>query len=168
MRPLYKIISARQQDFRLLPEIEQAAGMMYSETPYSELAHGPNVSGDVDMDHDYVWVVTEDEEPVGFVIARELADSVHIHEIDVHPRCARRGLGRQLIEHVATWARAKSVNKLTLTTFSDVQWNGPYYSRLGFETVSVDALNADLREILRAEAVSGFPMQHRIAMQIIL
>jgi GNAT superfamily N-acetyltransferase len=165
---LYKIVAARPQDFALLPEIEQAAGMMYAETPYSQMAHGSNVSKDVDLTRDRVWVVAENEEPVGFVIVREFTDAVHLHEVDVHPRCARRGLGRQLIEHVAKWARAKRADKLTLTTFGDVPWNGPYYSRLGFSTIPVDKLSENLREILRAESAAGFPMKHRVAMQLIL
>ena len=37
-----------------------------------------------------------------------------------------------LIEHVAGWARAHGSPALTLTTFTEVPWNAPYYERLGF------------------------------------
>jgi GNAT superfamily N-acetyltransferase len=168
VKPVYEIAAARPQDLALLPTIEQAAGMMYSETPYPQMADGPNVSKDFDLTRDRAWVIAANGDPVGFVIVREFADAVHIHEIDVHPRCARRGLGRQLIEHVAAWARTKRATKLTLTTFGDVPWNGPYYSRLGFSTIPVDTLSERLRETLQAEAAAGFPMTHRVAMQLIL
>jgi ribosomal protein S18 acetylase RimI-like enzyme len=45
--------------------------------------------------------------------------------VSVHPRCARRGVGRALIDHLADHARATGAPALTLTTFADVPWNGP-------------------------------------------
>ena len=165
---MYSIREASQRDLAVLPMIEQAAGMMYCGTPYRHLGSAPNTSDDVDTARDRVWVIAENDEPVGFVIVREFSGAAHIHEIDVHPRCARRGLGRRLIEHVASWASARGHTTLTLTTFADVPWNGPYYSRLGFATIPADALSTGLREILLAEAAAGFPMRHRIAMQMVL
>jgi hypothetical protein len=35
-------------------------------------------------------------------------------------------LGRQLIAAVVDWARARGATALTLTTFADIPWNGPY------------------------------------------
>jgi GNAT superfamily N-acetyltransferase len=165
---MYAIREASQRDLAALPMIEQAAGTLYWSTPYRRFAYAPNVSEHIDTARDRVWIIAENDEPVGFVIVREFSGTAHIHEIDVHPRCARRGLGRRLIEHVANWASARGHTTLTLTTFGDVPWNGPYYSRLGFATIPVEALSAGLREILLAEAAAGFPMQHRVAMRMVL
>jgi predicted N-acetyltransferase YhbS len=82
----------------------------------------------------------------------------------VHPAHARRGLGRWLIDYVSGWARADGELALTLTTFADVPWNGPYYARLGFSVVAAEALTDELRAELAHDAANGIPMQHRIAM----
>jgi GNAT superfamily N-acetyltransferase len=123
--------------------------------------------GMADLDHDYVWVLAnEQDRPIGFAIAHTLDESVHLHELDVHPHYARQGLGRRLIEAIADWARTRGATALTLTTFSDVLWNGPYYSRLGFRALDVATLNPALRAVWRAEESAGLPMAHRICMQL--
>ena len=73
--------------------------------------------------------------------------------MSVHPRHARRGIGSGLIERAASWARGRGLRALTLTTYVEVPWNGPYYERLGFrylapveETTGLRALRAHERE----------------------
>ena len=90
--------------------------------------------------------------------------AVHLHELDVHPQRARQGLGQRLIEHIAQWARGAEA--LTLTTFSDVPWNGPYYGRLGFRTLDVATLSPELQKVWEVETAVGLPMTHRICMQL--
>jgi hypothetical protein len=55
---------------------------------------------------------------------------------------------------------------LTLTTFDDVPWNGPYYTRLGFRTLDLAALSPGLQAVRQGEAEAGLPMEHRICMQL--
>ena len=50
----------------------------------------------------------------------------------MHPDYARRGIGRTLIERAEAWARERGLPALTLTSYVEVPWNGPYYERLGF------------------------------------
>ena len=99
-------------------------------------------------------------------IVHLLAEAVHLHELDVHPDHARQGLGRRLIATVADWARASGATALTLTTFDDVPWNGPYYTRLGFRTLDLADLSPGLQAVRQAEAEAGLPMEHRICMQL--
>jgi len=74
-----------------------------------------------------------------------------------------RGVGRRLIGHVIAWARAEGFVSLSLTTFRNVPWNGPFYASLGF--VEDDRLSA-LQAILRAEADKG--LADRCAMVLTL
>jgi hypothetical protein len=48
----------------------------------------------------------------------------------------RRGLGGALVSTVCTWARAQGCPTVTLTTFRDVPWNGPFYQELGFSELN--------------------------------
>ncbi len=163
----YAIRPARPDDLAALPIIERAAAGLFRDTPYAYLADDGLVSTDVDLGQEYVWVaVDQGDQPIGFAIVHVLDESIHLHELDVHPRYARQGLGRQLIEVVADWARARGATALTLTTFVDIPWNGPYYARLGFRTLDLAALSLGLQAVRQAEADVGLPMEKRIAMQL--
>jgi GNAT superfamily N-acetyltransferase len=138
----YAIRAVRPDDLAALPAIERAAATHFRATPYAALADDDPVSAEVDLAHEYVWVAVDQEDhPIGFAIVQLLDESVHLHELDVHPR---QGLGRRLIETIADWARTRGAIALTLTTFDDVPWNGPYYTRLGFRTLHVTTLSPDL------------------------
>jgi GNAT superfamily N-acetyltransferase len=161
---MYSIRLAAKNEMDLLPTIERAAAAQFRDSPYPHLADAPLAADSIEPDDD-VWVVVEVRHIVGFAIARKSGDAIHIQEVDVHPEHARRGLGRQLIEHIAQWARELGFRAVTLTTFSDVPWNGPYYSRLGFTLVPADSMTSELRAILKAEEAAGIPMEHRICMR---
>jgi GNAT superfamily N-acetyltransferase len=164
---MYSIRCARPSDLIHLPAIEREAAAQFQATSYPAMANTDLASANLDPDHDHVWVVVDEEDhPIGFAIAQVFDESVHLHEIDVHPSYARQGLGCRLIEAIADWARARGATALTLTTFSDVPWNGPYYARLGFRTLDVATLNPTLQAVRRAEESAGLPMAHRICMQL--
>jgi len=163
----YAIRYGRLGDLDVLKSIERAAAAQFRVTPYAGLADTELVSAKLDLDKEHVWVVVDPEDqPVGFAVVRVLDSSVHLHEIDVHPQHARQGLGRKLIEFIAKWARSQGAIALTLTTFRDVPWNGPYYARLGFRVLDVDTLSPTLQAIRQAEAAAGLPLTERICMQL--
>jgi GNAT superfamily N-acetyltransferase len=161
------IRTARPDDLQALPVIERAAAALFRATSYPEMADANLASDEVDLAHEYVWVaVAQADQPVGFAIVHLLPESVHLHELDVHPDYARQGLGRRLIATVADWARARGATALTLATFADVAWNGPYYTRLGFRTLDLTRLSPGLQAVRKAEAEAGLPMAQRACMQL--
>jgi GNAT superfamily N-acetyltransferase len=166
MTNAYIIRPARPDDLAALPVIEHAAAAHFRTTPYAYLADEP-LSDEADLNHEYVWVAVEQADlPIAFAIVHLLAEAVHLHELDVHPDYARQGLGRQLVATVADWARARGATALTLTTFADVPWNGPYYTRLGFRTLDPATLSPGLQAVRQGEAEARLPMEHRICMQL--
>ncbi|MGH9060644.1 MAG: GNAT family N-acetyltransferase, partial [Acidimicrobiales bacterium] len=88
----------------------------------------------------------------------------HIEQVSVDPAHAGSGLGRDLIDHASAWAGAHGFAELTLTTFTDVVWNGPYYERLGFRRIPEDRLGPGLAEIRRRESAAGLDRWPRAAM----
>jgi GNAT superfamily N-acetyltransferase len=165
--PPYRIRSARPSDLPVLPLIEQAAAAWFLNTPYAYLIDEGVVSGDVNLDHEYVWVVVDEHDyPIGFALVHLLDVSVHLHELDIHPDYARQGLGHQLIQTVADWARKRGATALTLTTFDDIPWNGPYYARLGFHILDLATISPGLQAVREGEQESGLPMERRICMQL--
>ena len=81
------------------------------------------------------------------------------------PRLRRRGIGSTLVDAVADWGRARGSDALTLLTFADVPWNGPYYRRLGFVVVPDEELEPELAALRRHEAELGLDVSIRCAMR---
>jgi Acetyltransferase (GNAT) family len=73
---------------------------------------------------------------MAYLLADLVDGTMHIEQVSVHPDCARRGVGRSLLEHAAGRASAAGLPALTLTTFSEVPWNAPYYERCGFRRLA--------------------------------
>ncbi|MGH9116912.1 MAG: GNAT family N-acetyltransferase [Acidimicrobiales bacterium] len=110
------------------------------------------------------WVVLDGDDSVGYVIVDVVDDAAHIEQVSVRLDHARRVLGRVLIDHVALWARARSLGAVTLTTFADVAWNAPYYERIGFRRLADHELSAGLAAIVGHEAKLGLDPTMRVAM----
>lgn len=80
-----------------------------------------------------IFVVLPPRGPLcGYIRLEELDGQGHIEELAVSRAEGRRGLGGLLVATAEAWARRRGYPALTLTTFSEVPWNGPWYARLGF------------------------------------
>lgn len=113
-----------------------------------------------------VWVaVADDDRLLGFAIGGWLGDDPYLHELDVEPDQARRGIGRALIRRVAEWAHTTGHSSLVLSTFSDVPWNAPYYQRLGFEIIPLEAYTPAQRALRAREAAAGLRVDGRVIMR---
>lgn len=106
-----------------------------------------------------------DDSPVGYLIADPVDGAAHIEQVSVDPSAARLGIGRALIDHVAAWAERQGLTALTLTTFTDIPWNAPYYTRIGFTSLREDELTAGLRRIRAEEADNGLDRRPRVCMR---
>ncbi|CAM5705677.1 GNAT family N-acetyltransferase OS=Streptomyces alboniger OX=132473 GN=CP975_29000 PE=4 SV=1 [Streptomyces alboniger] len=120
------------------------------------------------------WVAAEADggrggAPVAYLISEALGgpgdQAEHIEQVSVHPRAARRAIGRALIEHVAEFTRARGGTALTLTTFADVPWNAPYYARIGFRPLAGTELTPALRAVRAHEAELGLDRWPRLCMR---
>lgn len=85
-----------------------------------------------------------DEQVVGFVRLALLDAHAQVEQLSVHPAHAGHRIGAQLLTVAAAWARGRGGDRLTLTTFRDVPWNGPYYERLGWVVLPAGQLGPDL------------------------
>lgn len=83
----------------------------------------------------------------------------------MHPEHARRGLGRTLLDTAAAWAEQRGLAALTLTTYSDVPWNAPYYERLGFQIMAETQISDGFRRIREHEQARGLARWPRVTMR---
>jgi GNAT superfamily N-acetyltransferase len=113
-----------------------------------------------------VWVAEDEEaELVGFLAGMQHGERLHIVEFAVAQGSQGRGLGRRMIAAVIDWARREALAALSLTTFRNVRWNGPFYRSCGFEEWA-DGLASDVEAELAAGAAKG--LQDRCAMRLLL
>ena len=88
---------------------------------------------------------------------RLIEDTPHIEEVSVHPDHGRRGLGRRLVEAALAGVQAAGHERLTLTTFRELPWNGPFYASLGFVEASPDDISATYQALLAEENAELVP-----------
>jgi ribosomal protein S18 acetylase RimI-like enzyme len=165
---MYELRTAREEDLPKLAAVERRAGQLFADTAHAFLTDAPTLSMDIlTRQHALgaVWVVTLDDEIVGFAVAGEHGDEGYLYEIDVDPAHGRRGLGRRLVDAAAEWARAAGYETITLSTFVDVPWNAPYYETLGFRAVPDADHTPAMIQTRFFEAKSGFLVDRRVFMR---
>jgi GNAT superfamily N-acetyltransferase len=166
----YQIMLARPEHLIALPQIERAAAEIFpAEMIPDEVKNYVLTLEEFEnaQAKNQLWAaVTLDNQPVGFVMALVKGKSVMMAELDVDPEHQRKGLGRKLVQTVINWAREEGFKHLTLTTFSNVPWNAPFYEKMGFRRLHGSELTADLVAALDREAELG--LKDRVAMQITL
>jgi GNAT superfamily N-acetyltransferase len=97
------------------------------------------------------------EPPVGFAQIEIVDGSAHLETLAVLPEYGRRGLGRSLVEAACEWAKDSGHPSISLLTYRDVPWNGPFYARFGFSIMKrpTPGLMA-LREVERRHGLDDF------------
>jgi GNAT superfamily N-acetyltransferase len=111
------------------------------------------------------WVFVDgDDHPVAYLLVETVDDRAHVEQVSVHPSHARHGIGRRLLDCADSWAAEHGRSELTLTTYVDVPWNGPYYQRLGFRFLQDDEIGEQLRAIREREVAIGLDSWPRAAM----
>ena len=122
---------ARPDELVLLPPIELAADTMFLRLGIGPLP-GP---GDVEELGAALVVLVDDDGPTGFARIDELVGGAHLEQLSVLPDHERRGTGRALLRAACAWAKDNGYPELTLATYRDVPWNGPFYASEGFVEV---------------------------------
>jgi len=166
--PTYTITAARPEDLSRLAGIELAAArLLEGHAPESVL----NETTSLDVlkrarREGRLWVALADDLPAGFAHVEVIEPgAAHLEELDVHPDHGRRGLGAKLIRAVCQWAASNGYGAVTLTTFRDLPWNAPFYSRLGFDVVAPEHLSASLRASVEDETRRGLDPSRRVVMK---
>ncbi|MET7641291.1 GNAT family N-acetyltransferase [Streptomyces sp. NPDC005438] len=150
---------AEPSDLERLRDIERAAGEVFRDWGMGEVADDPPPTVAELLLHQRageLWVHAPRGGPVlAYALALPIDAGLHVEQLSVHPDGARRGLGRALLEHLGTLAHRQGRAALTLTTFSHVPWNAPYYRRCGFHTLPDRELTVDLAAIRDRERRAG-------------
>ncbi|WP_046722367.1 GNAT family N-acetyltransferase [Pseudomonas syringae] len=71
-------------------------------------------------------------EVIGYAAMRPLDGLLYLDNISVVPRASGSGVGKTLLSSVVTHAQALRVQAVSLTTFREPLWNGPWFRKHGF------------------------------------
>jgi GNAT superfamily N-acetyltransferase len=157
------------EDAQLLPAIETSAAQAFRMIDeLNWLAESPPMS--IERHSQLIalstcWVALDTENrPQGFLSAELHGSDLHIYELSVIQSMQGQGTGRRLIESAKDYARSSRLSFITLTTFTNVPWNAPFYARIGFQTKATADLDQRLAAILSEEYKHGFAPGSRCAM----
>lgn len=163
-----RIHALEPHQFTDVRAIEDAAGRAFADIGMREIAEDDLPTFDTLAGYrsaGRAWTALDDEaHPVAFVLVDVVDGNAHIEQVSVHPGAAGRRIGSALIDHAGAWAHERGMPALTLTTFTDVPWNGPYYARLGFRVIPEADLRPGLRAIRDEEIRRGLDRWPRTAM----
>ncbi len=154
----------RVADFARAQAIEVAAGEVFRDVGLGFVADMPPPGVDVLAGFaagGRFWVA-EEERTWAYLLAEVVDGCAHIAQVTVHPAQRGRRLGSSLVDHLDGWAAARGLAALTLTTYRDVPWNGPYYERIGFRVIEP---TPGLAAVVADEARIGLDPDARVCMR---
>ena len=166
----YGVRLARPDELDALPAIEVAADARFRATEYADLVAGYPTTEIADFadaqDRWGLWVAIDGaDRPVGFAHCKPVGrGTVYVAQLSVLPDHAGHRLAARLLDRVAAFHGPRGVRRLTLTTFRDIPWNGPYYARIGFREVPDLGAEVFLGRQIAEQVRSGFPRETRMAM----
>ena len=160
---------ARPDEAERLRAIEESAGARFRGSPHAyviDFAPPPAEFYAELAAQGLVLTAEQDGEAVGFAACQVFADALHLKELSVAYEQQGRGVGRALIKAVVAKARRLGLKAVTLTTFHDLAWNGPWYARQGFVELGAGELGERLRQELADEDEHG--LTARCAMRLLI
>lgn len=160
---------AEPAELPVLQDIERAAGEPFRAIGMTQVADDEPFSIDEllpYLNEGRLWVFVQDSRPVGYLLVDVVDGNAHIEQVSVHPDFGRRGIGRALIERCVQWSREWGYPAVTLTTFTQVPWNGPYYRRLGFRELTSGEFTPGLRKLREHEAANGLDQWPRECLRL--
>lgn len=135
-------------DLAWLPGIELSGEPMFAEigivfppgpaTVEGAIAHGAEI-------------LVAGDPPVAFAAVIELDGHPHLEQMSVRASLTGQGIGGRLLGEVVR----RHGPGVTLLTFRDVPWNGPWYARHGFAELPGPAWGPELRAHWQAEIDAG-------------
>ncbi|HZC69443.1 MAG TPA: GNAT family N-acetyltransferase [Jatrophihabitans sp.] len=124
-----EIRAAARADLPLLEDVYRRAAVLFRTAGYAL----PDLPFDAAGLAKAKAVFVAGRPPIAFVRIDEVDGLAHIDELAVIPKHMRHGVGGRLVERACEWAREHGYPAITLTTYADVLWNGPFYAARGFE-----------------------------------
>lgn len=153
---------ARPEDLAGLPSIENSGDAMFAEIGIV-FPPGPTVIEQ--MTGKDAEIVVAGDPPVGFAAVEEVDGAAHLEQISVRGDLTGQGIGVRLLDAVMARAAEAGSPGVSLLTFRDVAWNGPWYARHGFAELPEERWGPGIRSYWNAEVEAGL---HRLGPRVVM
>ena len=168
---IYSIRRATVEGFQFLPAVENAAGEVFKDIGYDDIAAMPPAPVDKYSDllkvGGIVWTAeNSDHEIIAYCAVFPLKEGLYIKELSVHKLYAKQGLGSRLLKETLTAAKSEGYKSAFLLTFKNVPFNAPYYARFGFEIITDLTPYPTLKRLAKAERKTPLWKYGRVAMKL--
>ncbi len=121
-----------------LGDVERSAAELFGQHGYKDVAEGARIPPVFTLSFTrfgVALVALVDGRLAGFALGASYDRGAHLYEVSVAQGFQGAGIGRKLVEAICDWAQGEGFEAITLSTFSDVPWNAPFYETLGFRTL---------------------------------
>jgi len=146
-----------------LPKIESLADAVYSNDRFPKNLGVCSIEElEASLELGLLYIAELEGEIIGFAMCRVLGDYIHLQQLSVTPDKGRQGVGTLLLKQTIEMVSLKQYTGITLTTFSDVRWNAPFYRKCGFVDVIDYANYAELQQVFESEKSMG--LKNRVGM----
>lgn len=166
---MLEIRPAGLNEFSLLPALEADADAVFASLdppfPHGDFPPPGTASSYAEAFH----IMVAGRPPVGFARLEIVDGQAHLAQLAVSPDQGGRGIGRALVTAAKAWALEAGFHTMTLCTFAEVPFNGPFYASCGFIEVPEEQMAPGLAALRREEAALGLDvMGRRVAMRALL
>ncbi|EKG33958.1 GNAT family N-acetyltransferase [Pseudomonas avellanae] len=104
-----------------------------------------------------VAVDRDSQRVIGFAAMRPLDGLLYLDTIAVDPEASGNGVGEGLLLSVMAHAHAQQVKAVSLTTFREPLWNGPWFRKHGFSLMPQAHVGAGLRAVIDRQSLTHRP-----------
>lgn len=146
---------ARPDELAGLIEVERAADRLFPLAGYGETPEPASL----DELREAAALLVSGDPPAGYARIEVVDGRAHLEGLSVRPGSMRQGRGSELVRAACAWAAEHGFAEITLCTFAEVPWNGPFYAKLGF--VELQELTPGLQALRDTERRLGLDAMGR-------
>ncbi|WOF73738.1 GNAT family N-acetyltransferase [Parvibaculaceae bacterium PLY_AMNH_Bact1] len=152
----------------LLGPIEKSAGELFRDQGMDDVADGGQMPATFILSFTRfggALVADVDGAVAGFALVAAYDKHAHLYEVSVGREFQGQGIGRKLVLSACDWAVSHEYAALTLSTFSDVPWNAPFYATLGFGVLPESEWSPAFHVLRGREEDAGLDISRRVFMR---
>lgn len=145
------------QELEALASVERSAAEKYRLFGQGHLIDGSTMPYDrlkAMFKEGHVWVALDIYGPIGYVCGENIDGSFHVAEISVAYEFQGVGIGKKLMNTMIEDVIKERFRSITLTTFRDIFWNAPWYTKFGFYEVNPKLVGGSFENLLEEEEIN--------------
>jgi N-acetylglutamate synthase-like GNAT family acetyltransferase len=154
--PSYYLRLSRIKDTADLCRISAEARLRYRGFPsLAHIAETPALSpARLEACRVVVALDSESQKILGFVAMRVLDELLYLDNISVESSASGVGIGATLLSAVIEHAKRLGIRAVSLTTFREPPWNGPWFRKHGFLTMPAACIGEGLKQVMARQRLT--------------